>query len=295
MMFALCFLILCLLAFCFFFNVNEHFSDTFINSINRNTLPDFRKVLKTFGVKEEGDVNCDNLDVHTFNGKRKGFRLLIVGSVHGNEPAGTVACYKLIEMLSNRTLKSGTVTIIPTVNPCGVLQYTRTSNGIDLNRTYETSVVTPQQNRTVMKYVNNSDVVIDCHEGHGYYLLNGTLKQLNKSMGSTLTAGRGVIGYNGYNGYNGYKGYKGSIHISSVKLAENAINYINSTLNLSDHYKFSLYPDNTLKGTLREYCNSRNVPYVLIETSGQNEIQPINVRRDQQLLVFDSVMRDLGI
>jgi hypothetical protein len=265
-------------------NLTESFSSTFVNSINSNILPDFRSVLKKY-VNEEATDNCEINDIRTFNGTKPGIKLLIVGSVHGNEPAGTVACYKLIEKLSNGSikLKSGKVTIIPTVNPCGVLNYTRTSNGIDLNRTYENGTIVPQQNRIVMDYVKKNDVVIDCHEGHGYYLLNGTLLQPNKSMGSTLTAGKGVIDA------------RVGTRICSVNLAENSIAHINNVLNLTGHYRFSLYPDNDLKGTLRDYCNSINRPYVLIETTGQNEIQPINIRRDQQLLVFESIMRDIGI
>ena len=51
-------------------------------------------------------------DVYYFSSKIKGVNLFILGSVHGNEPAGTNACYKLIDLLKKGKIKVKSGSII---------------------------------------------------------------------------------------------------------------------------------------------------------------------------------------
>lgn len=62
-----------------------------------------------------------------FKSFRPGSRLLVLGAVHGNEPAGTVACRKIAEELSagKLNLLSGELTLLPVCNPCAAAQNTR--------------------------------------------------------------------------------------------------------------------------------------------------------------------------
>lgn len=55
---------------------------------------------------------------HTFSSNIPGHKVLILGAVHGDEIAGTIAQQEIIsEIKQNKlSLKSGEVTFIPTVN-----------------------------------------------------------------------------------------------------------------------------------------------------------------------------------
>ena len=50
--------------------------------------------------------------------KDKGKTIFILGSVHGNEPSGTNACYHLIDYLKGKLLKNKVI-IMPQPNPIG--------------------------------------------------------------------------------------------------------------------------------------------------------------------------------
>ena len=48
-----------------------------------------------------------------------------------------------------------------------------------------------------------------------------------------------------------------------------------------------------IDGTLRNYINLLNKDYLLIETSGQKNIQPLDLRINQDRMVIDSVLLSL--
>ena len=61
----------------------------------------------------------NNPRVYTFSPKDKsGKTIFILGSVHGNEPSGTKACYKLIEYLNTNPPKDNVI-IMPMPNLLG--------------------------------------------------------------------------------------------------------------------------------------------------------------------------------
>lgn len=68
--------------------------------------------------------------------------ILILGGIHGNEPAGKTLCEALWDYLAQRSLAEmdGKVIIAPELNPDGLAQNTReNARGVDLNRNFETS------------------------------------------------------------------------------------------------------------------------------------------------------------
>ena len=66
-------------------------------------------------------------------GARRGTRVLVVGCVHGNEPAG-IAVARALELLSPRDLD---LWVLPDLNPDGVAAGTRANaHGVDLNRNF---------------------------------------------------------------------------------------------------------------------------------------------------------------
>ena len=65
--------------------------------------------------------------------------VLIMASIHGNEPAGTPLVHTLAQYLKQNThlLKGRTVVLVPVVNPDGLASHTRhNARNIDLNRNF---------------------------------------------------------------------------------------------------------------------------------------------------------------
>ena len=62
----------------------------------------------------------NKIQVKEFDSNNPGPHVLIIGSTHGDEPAGYHACIKLIDYLSQHNLKQGKVTIIPKPNKLGL-------------------------------------------------------------------------------------------------------------------------------------------------------------------------------
>jgi murein peptide amidase A len=61
-------------------------------------------------------------------------QLLVVGCIHGNEPAGIVVVRRLISLAN---LPNTTLWAIPNLNPDGVAAHTRqNADGVDLNRNF---------------------------------------------------------------------------------------------------------------------------------------------------------------
>ena len=177
--------------------------------------------------------------------------ILIIASTHGNEPAGSVALTNYIK--SNPQIPKGQLILIPTINACGLLTNTRNNplGNYDINRNYPAKTYLNQQ---IQKFIQKADWVIDLHEGWGFHKLN------RKSVGSGVYPG-------------------------NTKAAKHACFQVISHLNqtITDRNKqFTTFRLPNVLGSLRDYCNSLNKHYVLVETSGINDIQPLNIRVEQQ-------------
>ena len=210
---------------------------------------------------------CDNIDVYEidFSDKNKNTKsptILLIGGTHGNEPAGAHALEQFINDIKANKLKfgSGKLIVIPRTNTCGLSLYVRGAPLTDINRNYPKSLDKEpfyNINKHIADYVKQSDFIIDLHEGWSYHKIN------KDSMGSTVTP-------------------------SNTKEAQHygqqMINHINNTI-MEPEKKFTLlsdeYFDYNIEGTLRSYANLLNKEYILIETSGQNEIQPLELRSNQ--------------
>ena len=62
-----------------------------------------------------------SVSINSFNSNKQGLKVLLVGGTHGNEPSGSHSLLVLQNLLKKGKLKlkSGKVTIIHNVNPCG--------------------------------------------------------------------------------------------------------------------------------------------------------------------------------
>jgi hypothetical protein len=208
--------------------------------------------------------------------------ILILGGTHGDEPAGTYAI-KLLQKeinLNKLKLKRCKLILIPAVNYCSLRIGFRLIPEIgDFNRKYPTSINDNPSNNIIKKIVNivkTSDFIVDFHEGWGFNRKNSL------SLGSTLSP---------------------SNTSNSFIVASNLLNSINKKLEGSKRYRILTHNDElikenndlyaksqNIKGTLKNYCNIINKNYILIETSGKYNIQPINIRINQNLIFLKEIL-----
>lgn len=189
----------------------------------------------------------------------------IQGSVHGNEPAGTETCKILINFYKLNKIKKGTLIIFPIPNPIGLLLNIRNniiSYNMDINRNFINNGLC-KISKKIITIVEKSDYIIDLHEGWGFYLLN------NNSIGSTLNPTSKIM----------------------KKYSHIIVNNINQ--NIKDDYKKFVVlneDDCNIHSSLR--CLSYNLKkkYLLVETTGQYNIQPLHLRVNQMIMIVNNLL-----
>ncbi len=124
-------------------------------------------------------------------------------------------------------------------------------------------VGTDASSTIVAKYVNISDLVIDLHDGWGFHKINP------ESIGSSVSPSP-----------------------TAVDVGATAVDAVNNTI--PDPFKkFTLLTDigrQEPEGSLLEVCTSLRIPYLLVETTGQNDVQPIDIRTRQIRTILDAVL-----
>ena len=74
-----------------------------------------------------------------------------------------------------------------------------------------------------------------------------------------------------------------------LPIITNINNYIKD-----DYKKFTCLKElKHIKNSMRYLCDSLNRTYFLIETAGQNNIQKLEVRVNQQLFIINSILNNL--
>ena len=110
---------------------------------------------------------------------------------------------------------------------------------------------------------DKSDFIVDLHEGWGFHRIQPN------SLGSGI--------------------YPGDTH-NSISLSYHIAKQINTEIN-DPNKKFVVglnsHPE---LASLRSYCNMINRDYILVETTGQKDIQPIQIRTNQMLTLIDCVL-----
>jgi hypothetical protein len=218
---------------------------------------------------------ANDIEIVTIDSMKTGPTILLIGSVHGNEPAGSVALYKFMNSLKNNNIQSGKLFIIPCPNKLGLLFNSRwllhRLNNRDLNRNFprnEREIALDPISTKIMEYVIKSDLIIDFHEGWGFHKINP------ESMGSGI--------------------YPGDTKFSIV-LANELLNNVNQYIQ-DPIKKFSIvynkHPD--IK-SLKNFANYLGKDYILVETSGQDNIQPMDLRVKQDLQIIQYSLTKLGV
>ena len=212
----------------------------------------------------------NNPRVYTFLPKDKYDKtIFILGSVHGNEPAGTKACYKLIEYLNANPPKDKVI-IMPMPNLLGYYfnsRYQLKPFNSDINRNFSDKGK-DRISRIILEYVQKADLIVDLHEGYEYHI------KYPKSMGSSVIPNKSSIANN--------------LSHKMVEAVNMNIKDKNKKFVVSDFYDKE---DCYLPDSLACYCNRNKKNYISIETTGLNpNKQDIDIRVNQQLIMLKSII-----
>lgn len=209
---------------------------------------------------------CNDVRHIVLSGAQTGPTVLIVAGTHGNEPAGTNA---LLQMMRTVRLARGRLILVPRVNPCGLALSIRENPGdwfADVNRNYPAG---GQINQQIVALVRDADWVVDLHEGWGYRRVN------RDSVGSGVYPGDTA---------------------DAQRMAVDMTASLNATItDLDKRFVTETLPP--LHGSFRDYVNMyhRDKHYVLIETTGQEDVQPMGTRVDQHLRLVSHLLGRLGL
>lgn len=209
------------------------------------------------------------LRVHVIDSGREGPCVLVISGTHGNEPAGRIYLEKWLQ--NNPKISRGKLIVIPCANKSGnaigsryMIQH---PTHPDLNRNY-----TEEGNEPVSKNIietirrHKVDFILDFHEGWGWRVTN------RQTIGSTLS----------------------STTPKTEKISHEIIDLLNQTIPEPDR-KFVLNDRVDRLLTLRNFARNNSIDYILVETTGQDDIQPLWLRCRQVGIVLDGVLNRLGM
>ena len=206
-----------------------------------------------------------SLDIKTFDSGKPGINVLLLAGTHGNEPAGSHTLLRLQNLILKGTykIKSGKLTIVHNINPCGYYfdnrYYSVIGKKIDINRMYKKGFII---NKQIEKLIPNHNLILDFHEGWGYIGKN------EGSIGSSIT----TLNIPFQHEYNILTLLNKNINIIEKKWLKNDIKL-------------------EVSNSLRELAMKNKKSYMLIETSGQNNIQPLHVRMKQNNIILNYILK----
>ena len=193
-------------------------------------------------------------------------KICFIAGVHGNEPAASLLLYDLLKTDYFQRVSSEKrlfIRVLPGVNEFGLALRIRYQNSFlhpDINRTFVGDGL-DHIAKEIIQLTKDMDLIIDFHEGWGFHLIQP------KSLGSTLTLTEG-----------------------SRSLGELIITNLNKTISNEKHKFVILDRICEIEEALSCYSNRHGKQYILVETSGQNDIQSIEVRQKQIKTIIDTVV-----
>jgi len=203
---------------------------------------------------------------YVYKASVEGPAVMVVGGVHGNEPAGSLAAQKFCDV----DLLKGTLIVIPKANITALAAEVRTlpETG-DLNRSYPGKKAgTPAEEITyeIVQLMQQYKVamVLDLHEGYAFNT------EEPKSVGETILPGKDDI---------------------STILAIDAMEHVNKQIT-DPKKKFSVLA-NPIAGSTAYYANTvLKVPAFTIETSSR---QPLEDRVKYSFTIASFLVASQGV
>ena len=194
--------------------------------------------------------------------------LLFIAGVHGNEYGPTLGIEDYLK--ENGTKLKGNLVFIPRVNISGIDKKVRymdcLGENYNVNRHFKKN--TNKFQKRILNLVNKSNITLDFHEAYDFHIIN------KNSIGSTIMV---------------------SNHNKLQKLGKILIDEINKTI--TDKNKKFIYLNNSkydIKNSLLNYCKLNNKLYFLIEITGQNNKQPLELRKEQTRIILDKYLKYNG-
>ena len=231
---------------------------------------------------------CNNIQICVFDSGIPGATIVAMATIHGNEPAGSYALEEVVDMFTSGELKvtKGKVIILPCLNKGGRMLNMRYQPqqilelkffNIDANRNYPKKGEYSSKcdiSTKVIDIVNKSNYVYDCHEAYGTLNKDGP-----NSMGNGIYPGNGQVSINLCN---------------NIVKDINKIEYDTPSKTNIDYRTYQVVEKwKDIEGSLRNYCNDHEINYVLIESPGQDNVQPLKDRIIQNKIGFLSFMKNM--
>lgn len=227
---------------------------------------------------------CPRLNIYEIKDKNVSTmvdKVLVIGGVHGNEPAPAFGIEEFYNSKLNNLI--GNITFIPKVNSEGIKNNTRYlpchSNlfiSYDINRHFKHNQQLNAFQTNLIKIIDKHDFILDFHEAYDFHKVN------NKSVGSCILPG------------NNYSDK--TILPKLLDICDYLKHQINFTIN-DKSKKFSVITNDKyyIENTLRDYCEKVNKPYILIEITGQNNKQPLKLRKKQTIKILKHFFKKLNM
>jgi hypothetical protein len=198
-------------------------------------------------------------------------KICFIAGVHGNEPAASLLLHDMLKTDFFERISSNNklfIRVLPGVNEFGLALRIRYQNSFrhpDINRNFVGEGL-DHISKEIIKLTKDMDLIVDFHEGWGFHLLQP------KSLGSTLTLTEGAR-----------------------PLGQLIINNLNKTI-ANEKHKFVIVERMCdIEEALSCYSNRHGKEYILVETSGQNNIQSVDVRQSQIKTIIDTCLNNLKI
>jgi hypothetical protein len=209
-----------------------------------------------------------HLEIYHFGKKSpESTKILILGGTHGNEPSSILSLYKLIHYLRQESINSDyEITVIPMINKLGFYTNNRYNyhffHKYDINRNYPNMFYI---NKILDKYIRRADIIIDNHEGYNYHIDD------KKSIGSTI-----------------------SLLNMDNKIFKKILKNLNKYINKKIIFNTKKYiPKNSLRFYIQNTYSKKK--YVLIETTGITNREPIKLRQYKTLYIIISLLKSIKV
>jgi len=228
------------------------------------------------------------IDLYKREHKDSNTTLLIVGGIHGNEAGGYFAPSLLV---SNYTILSNNLWIIPNLNQASIMAYKRGVNG-DMNRKFAKKLSKKDKDKDIVDEVKKIildkkvSLVLNLHDGHGFYRKNYQGTVFNPTAwGQTCVIDQCKLNT---------KQKFGNLN----KIASQVTQKVNKKL-LNKHHIFDVrntktkFDDEAMQLSLTYFAVTNNKPAFAIETS--KNLSSLSQKVFYQLLAIEEFMKIMDI
>ena len=205
------------------------------------------------------------IEYYFLDSNKEGATIFIIGGIHGDEPAGSQAAYRLTEYKPNK----GKLYIFPAINEEGLSDNSRyISDSIDINRCFpgkENGNKGEQIAFHIFEFLRDkADMVIDLHESEHF------AREDSECLGQSIVAGK---------------------LDQSIIYSMNVIADINRGIeNQKNKFILNSYPvKNTLVWAVDEHLK---IPSFIVETCKEMQIK---MRVDYQIQIARRLIKETGV